>query len=73
MKPKRRFQKQIWEKKSPVAKFTNEQVKYIKMLMDCGMAPIEVARIFNRSRHSIYSIRYGKAWTHLTYEPLFFK
>lgn len=59
--------------KSPAATFTNEQVKHIKMLMDCGIAPIEVARIFNRSKHTIYAIRYGKAWTHLTYNTLFFK
>lgn len=70
---KRKLSEANLGEKSPAAKFTNEQVKHIKMLMECGMAPIEVARIFNRSRHSIYSIRYGKAWSHLTYKTLFFK
>lgn len=59
--------------KSPAAKLTNEEVKHIKMLIECGMFPMEIANIFDISRCSIYGIKSGKVWTHVEYETLFKK
>jgi hypothetical protein len=52
--------------KHPRAKLTTEEVLQIREMLVEGVPPSEIAEIFNISVSSIYDIKSGRSWSHVT-------
>jgi len=50
------------------AKLTDYQVKKIREMYQLGISQEELSKIFNVSRRTIYNIRNGISWSHVSFE-----
>lgn len=51
--------------KNHTAILDEDKVREIKILLNQGKIPMEIAGIYNVDRHLIYKIRSNKAWKHV--------
>jgi hypothetical protein len=51
----------------PRAILNNRSVRHIKMSLLCGISPIELAKIFSVTRQTIYDIKSGRKWGHVSF------
>lgn len=51
----------------PRSILNNKGVRHIKMSLLCGISPMELANIFSVTRQTIYDIKSGRKWGHISF------